>query len=76
MQGGLEGELERGAGRAEGTGGEAGGGLDGVPVNWKRALCWSGSWKGQRKIAGRELEGEERSEKKLEGGDLFSGWGP
>ena len=46
-------------------------GLDGVPVNWKRALCWSGSWKGQRKIAGRELEGEERSEKKLEGGEHF-----
>ena len=42
------------------------GGLDGVPVNWKRGLCWSGSWKGKRKIAGRELEGEERSEKKLE----------
>ena len=51
-------------------------GLDGVPVNWKRALCWSGSWKGQRKIAERELEGEERSEKKLEGGDSLSGWGP
>ena len=51
-------------------------GLDGVPVNWKCALCWSGSWKGQRKIAGRELEGEERAEKKLEGGEHFSGWGP
>ena len=71
MQGGLEGELERGAGRAEGTGGEAGGGLDGVPVNWKRGSCWSGSWKGERKISGRELEGEERSEKSWKGGDIL-----
>ncbi len=52
------------------------GGMDGVPVNWKRGLCWSGSWKGERKIAGRELEGEEKSEKKLEGGYCLSGWGP
>ena len=47
------------------------GGMDGGPVNWKRGLCWSGSWKGERKIAGRELEGEERSEKSWKGGTLF-----
>ena len=76
MQGGLEGELERGAGRAEGMGGEAGGGagwgageLEACVV-LERELEWEAEnrWKG----AG----GGGEVGKNLEGGETLSGWGP